>query len=258
MSTPFKELPGSPTESYGPYGMTAQRQLICAWQDRNTFVQEILGSGYVFGGTSPVSYPGVADVLATSVQVVPLTDDMIKQTLSGLTTGLNSYHGFAKVTVKYILASSSALSTGVLQEVAPQTYLTYRMELGYDSVTFPGGDLLLPGNPQVTFPADAQGTLQLPVTHHRLTWHRVLNPPWTAIRQTSGAWNDAEFLGAAAGTLLFDGANAEREFLSLSELNEPQYGWNIEYSFRENCLALQSSQNLFRTADFSALLQFEE
>jgi hypothetical protein len=256
MSTSFKELSGSPKENYGPGGMTAQRQLICAWQDRNAFVQEILGDGYQFGGQNPVSYPGVSGILAVQVQVEPLTDDMIRQELGELIEGLNAYQGFAKVTVKYQTVTSSALAA--VPDVVPLTYLTYRMELQYETVTYPGGDLYWPGNPQATFPTAAQGTLLLPVTHHRLTWHRVLNPPWTAIRQTSGTWNNAAFLGAAAGTLLFDGATAEREFLSLSDLNEPEFGWNIEYSFRENPLALQSGQNLFRTTDFSQLLQFED
>lgn len=256
MTVPFKELSGSPKENYGPSGMTAQRQLICPWQDRNTFVQEILGDGYQFGGQNPVAYPDVSSVLAVKVAVEPLTDDMIRQELGELTEGLNAYQGFAKVTVTYETVTTTALASDIA--IAPLTYLTYRMKLDYETVTFPGGNLYWPGNLEATFPTAAQGTLRLPVTHHRLTWHRVVNPPWTAIRQTSGTWNNAAFLGAAAGTLLFDGANADREFLSISELNEPQYGWNIEYAFRENPLALQSGQTLFRTADFSRLLQFEE
>jgi hypothetical protein len=102
MTTPFKELPGSPTESYDYNGMKAERQLICAWNDRNALVEEILGPAYLMGTLTPISYPGNPYALAAKVEVAPLTDDMVKQTLSSLTTGLNAYHGFAKVTVKYI------------------------------------------------------------------------------------------------------------------------------------------------------------
>jgi hypothetical protein len=101
MTTAFKELPGSPKENYGPNGMTAERQLICAWQDRNAFVQEILGEGYQSGITNPVSYPGVTTALAAQVAVEPFMDDMTKQNLTSLTEGLNAYQGFAKVTIKY-------------------------------------------------------------------------------------------------------------------------------------------------------------
>ncbi|HEY4759138.1 MAG TPA: hypothetical protein VIH42_01020 [Thermoguttaceae bacterium] len=256
MTTPFKELSGSPREFYGPDGMKAQRRLLCAWNDRNALVQEILGDGYQFGGENPVAYPDVSSVLAVQVQVEPLTDDMIRQELTELDEGLNAYQGFAKVTVNYETLMPTALSA--LPDVSPLTFLTYRLELDYETVAYSGGNLYWPGNPQATFPTDAQGTLRIPVTHHRLTWHRVVNPPWTAIRQTSGSWNEAEFLGAPAGTLLFDGATAEREFLSISELNQPEFGWCIEYIFRENPLVLQPNQNIFRTSDFFSLLQFEE
>jgi len=101
MSVSFKELPGSPQESYDSNGMKAQRQLICAWSDRNALVQEILGAGYQTGVPNPIAYPSVPTALAAQVQVEPFMDDMTKQNLTSLTTGLNAYQGFAKVTIKY-------------------------------------------------------------------------------------------------------------------------------------------------------------
>ncbi len=101
MATPFKELSGSPRESYDSYGMKAERRLICAWDYRNALVQEILGPGYQTGVLTPISYPGVSTALAAQVQVEPFMDDMLKQELEELTEGLNAYQGFAKVTIKY-------------------------------------------------------------------------------------------------------------------------------------------------------------
>jgi hypothetical protein len=101
MTVAFKELTGSPKETFDANGMKAERYLICAWPDRNAFVEEILGEGYQSGITNPVSYPGASGVLAAQVQVEPLTDDMVKQNLTSLTEGLNAYQGFAKVTIKY-------------------------------------------------------------------------------------------------------------------------------------------------------------
>jgi hypothetical protein len=101
MSTPFKELPGSPQESYDSDGMKAQRQLICAWSDRNALVEEILGPGFRTGALTPIAYPDVPTALAAEVEVEPLMDDMLKQDLEELTEGLSAYQGFAKVTIKY-------------------------------------------------------------------------------------------------------------------------------------------------------------
>jgi hypothetical protein len=256
MSTSFKELPGSPREYFGPDGMTAERRLICAWDDRRALVEEILGDGYEFGGQNPVHYPGTSNIVAIRVQVEPLTDDLLKQELAELTDGPNAYRGFAKLTVDYELLV--AADRADLPEIEPQTFLTYRMGQSTEMVTFTGEALYWPGNPEAAFPADAEGRLLLPVTIHRLTWHRAVNPPWNAIRLSSGTFNDAPFLGADAGTLLFDGAVAERQFLRISDLDAPEFGWRIEYFFREKPLATQASQPLFTTSDFSKLLKFEE
>jgi hypothetical protein len=98
----------------------------------------------------------------------------------------------------------------------------------------------------------------LPVTVHRLTWHRVVNPPWTAIRACQGTLNQSEFLGVEAGLLIFDGVKAEREFLSLPDLDDPQFGWQLEYRFREKPLMTKVTSPIFLSSDFSRLLRFEE
>ncbi|MBN2581410.1 MAG: hypothetical protein JXB10_20685 [Pirellulales bacterium] len=255
MTTPFKELAGSPRESFGPDGMEAERRLICAWDDRRALVEEILGDGYEFGGQNPVAYPGVSSVVAVRVRVEPLTDDLVKQDLAELTDGPNAYQGFARLTVNYELLT--AADRADLPEIEPQTFLTYRMDRGTETVTFGGDALYWPGNPEATFPSAAEGRLLLPVTIHRLTWHRAVNPPWSAIRVSSGTFNDAPFLGAAEGTLLFDGAAAERVFLRISDLDTPEFSWRIEYFFREKPLTTQATQPLFATSDFSKLLKFE-
>ena len=257
MSIAYKELTGSPVEKYDATGMTATRLFICPWDDRNSFVQEILGTGYQSGISDPVAYPGASSVLAINVKVEPLADDLEIQDLGDLAGGLNSYQGFAKVTVSYKKqAESSALN--VVASIASQSQLTYSTELTYDVLTLPGGNLYLPGNTQVEFPTAAQGTVRIPVTKHILTWSGVTNPPWTAIRNSKGTWNNAAFLGAAAGTLLFDGATVKGLFPSISNISECASGCDLEYTFREKPLVAQSSINLFATSDFSLLLQAEE
>jgi hypothetical protein len=257
MSIAYKELSGSPVEKYDAAGMTATRQFICAWADRNSFVQEILGAGFQSGICDPVAYPGAGGVSAINVKVEPLADDLEIQDLGDLAGGLNSYRGFAKVTVSYGKQTASTTLNAVA-DIASQSTFIYSTELTYDVLTLPGGDLFLPGNTQVAFPAAAQGTVRIPVTKHVLTWCGVTNPPWNAIRTCKGTWNSAAFLGAPAGTLLFDGAKAKGLFTSISNLSQCPAGCDLEYTFRERPLAAQSSVNLFATSDFSLLLQAEE
>jgi hypothetical protein len=256
MSVTYKELTGSPVEQYGADGMTATRLFICPWDDRDSFVQEILGEGYQSGISDPVAYPGAGGVAAIKVKVEPLADDLEIQDLGDLAGGLNAYQGFAKVTVSYKKQTESS-ELNLVASIASQSQLTYCTELTYDVLTLPGGDLYLPGNTQVAFPSAAQGTVRIPVTKHILTWSGVSNPPWNTIRNCKGTWNSAEFLGAPAGTLLFDGATAKGVFPSISNLSECPDGCTLQYTFREKPLAAQSSINLFATSDFSLLLQAE-
>ncbi|MGA2799517.1 MAG: hypothetical protein ABSE63_18190 [Thermoguttaceae bacterium] len=257
MSIAYKELTGSPIEQYDANGMTATRLFICPWDDRDSFVQEILGEGYQSGISDPVAYPGAGGVAAIKVKVEPLADDLEIQDLGDLAGGLNAYQGFAKVTVSY-KKQTDTVALNVVAGIASQSQLTYSTELTYDAVTLPGGDLYLPGNTQVAFPTAAQGTVCIPVTKHILTWSGVTSPPWSTIRSCKGTWNNAEFLGAPAGTLLFDGATAKGIFPSISSLSECPDGCVLEYTFRERPLVAQSSVNLFSTSDFSLLLQAEE
>jgi hypothetical protein len=237
--------------------MKAERRLICAWTDRMSLVRELLGDGYEFGGNSPVHYPGKPNVVAVDLEVEPLADDVVRQDFADLTDGPNGYRGFAKITVKYELLASSPVAS-LAADAEPDALLTYRVDRETETVRLPGDELYWPGNPSAAFPTAAEGEVRMPATIHRLTWHRVVSPPWTAIRECQGALSAGEFLGVAAGQLIFDGVAAEREFVGLPDFDDPQFGWRLEYRFRENPLLSKSTSPIFRTADFTRLLKFEE
>ena len=256
MTIAFKELAGSPLEHYSSAGMTAQRRLACAWDDRAALVRELLDDNYEFGASNPAGYPGASAVVAARVHIEPLAEDLVEQSLTSLTAGLNAYRGFALLTVDYELLGTAEHAD--LPRVDASTVLTYRTEPAEETLTLPGDDVLWQGNPSATFPPDAIATLRLPAMRHRLTWHRVVRPPWSAIRASTGTLNSAEFLSVAAGKLLFEGARAERELIQVSELDEPRFGWRIEYLFRENPLMTNAAQPGFASRDFVPLLQFDE
>ena len=110
MTILFKELAGSPTETYGSAGMKAQRRLLCAYEDRLAAVAVLLGQGSVFGGRSPASYPGPSDGGAPcEVRVEPFEkrpDDQGE--FVDLTSDLNNYSNqFALLVVSYEMVDPS-------------------------------------------------------------------------------------------------------------------------------------------------------
>jgi len=218
-------------------------------------------------------------------RVEPFGDDVIVQDLGGLTEGLNAYRGFAKVTIDYELLTTA--DRDGLPPAVEGTFLSYQMRRGWETVSLCGDDLRWEGYPSASVPPEAVEAVRLPITEHRLTWRRVVRPPWTAIRQARGTVNAGEFLGAAPGALLFDGAEANPEFLRISESDEAEFAWRIEYVFLEKTAGLlipgaaagwnhqyrcdppesagwdrlhsisQSDHFLYRASDFHFLLEYE-
>jgi hypothetical protein len=234
MTVAFKELAGSPVETYGPDGMKAERVLLCAWDDRELLVEQLLGDGYEFGGSGQTQYPDKPDVVAVRIRCEPLADDLAPQVLSELTVGLNRYHGFAKVRVDYQLLVPADRSD--LPTIERGTFLTYRQESSLDGMTLPADALTWVGAPEVEVPEEAVPELSIPIVEHRLDWHRVTEPPWNAIRACIGTVNDAEFLGCVAGTLLLAGVTADAEFTSAGGQINRTRSWRIDYVFSEKAI----------------------
>ena len=127
-------------------------------------------------------------------------------------------------------------SNSKLPKAKPGTILSYRMNFGGEYIRLPGQSLHWESDPTCPVPADVLPTLRIPVIEHQVTWRRVPDPPWDAIRNCTGAVNNESFLGAAAETVLFDGAKADREFTGLGDFLEPQFGWRLTYVFREKLI----------------------
>lgn len=236
MTIAFKELAGSPTENFAPDGLQAQRQFLCAWDDREELVRRLLGDGYEFGGMSRAQYPDKPGIVAMRARCEPFADDVKPQVFDQLTEGLNSYSGFAKVTVNYELLVPADRPD--LPEVEEGTFLTYRMDFGGEVERLSGHSLVWVDQAEVPVPPDAVPTIRVPIVEHHLTWHRVVNPPWAAIRNCIATVNNAAFIGAAAATVLLDGATAKREFIRIDELGHSELGWRLGYVFREKAVKL--------------------
>ncbi|MFZ5828747.1 MAG: hypothetical protein ACOY3P_01600 [Planctomycetota bacterium] len=237
MSIAFRELAGSPHEFFGPAGMRAERRIVVAWEDRHAMVALLIGQGYPLAGTPPSAYPGRPAIVAAEVKLEPWPAVPAAQAaFDDVTADLNSYDGrLALLTIEYKWLEF-VLPRGDLPEPEPGTLLTYRMELGCEYVPIAGLSLRWVAAGEVPVPPDAVPAVRVPIVEHHVTWHRVTDPPWQAIRQCTGTVNQNAFLGAAAETVLFDGAVASRQFVGLAELDQPHFGWKITYIFREKAI----------------------
>jgi hypothetical protein len=236
MTVVFKELAGSPVESYDAHGMKAQRRLLCAYEDRQAVLATLAGASQL-GGAAQAGYPGQPSVLAASVRIEPFEKNPDDQgTFDDVTSDLNSYSGqFVEVVVDYALAGGGHPS---LPRAEDGTLLTYHMDFGGEYVALPGHALLWQSDGTLPVTPDAVPTLRVPIVEHCVTWQRVASPPWSAIRACVGAVNASEFLSAAAETVLLDGARASRQFIGLDDLGQPQFGWRLTYVFREKTLKI--------------------
>ena len=236
MSVPFKELAGSPQESYGPDGMKAQRRLLCAWEDRQALVRKLLGDGYDFGARR-AGLPAGRAVVAMRVAVAPFESRPDHQPrFDDVTRHVNGYSGqYAELTVEYELLDANR-SRRDLPEPEPHTFLTYRMDSWGQYLALAQQSHVWQSHPDVAWPAAAFPSIRIPHPQHRVQWHRVLDPPWEAIRQCVGCVNAAEFLGAPAETLLLEGIAADHEFIALDAFQEPAYAWRLQYVFREKAV----------------------
>ncbi|MCE9545553.1 MAG: hypothetical protein K8T25_08555 [Planctomycetia bacterium] len=241
MTIAFEELEGSPVIAVGADGTTARRVFRVAWADWPQFVRDLIGS-YRRAGTDyyfipPLEFPGLPGVVVSSLEVSPFDPGNPDGTeVSTLTSGTNSYPAAgAKITADYeALPADDEPSRGELPATPSGTYLTYRADLGseFHTTSSRGWHWDTAGSPPLA--PDVNPGIVIPTGVFRLIWQRVVAPNWTAIRQLRGKVNDAPFVGAAAGTVLFLGARVVRQF----EFGEGMGFWRVEYLFSERAIEL--------------------
>jgi hypothetical protein len=232
----FKELAGSPSEQYNFEGFRATREFLIAWEDRDAFAAEIMGTATEYGGGGSVHYPGKPSVYAVRLRFEPFDPEAPDvQTLDDLTVGLNSYgDSFARAIVDYRTIVDRDRDDGPPNEVG--THLSYRMVYRTDTIPLTVNGWEWDDQPAATIPSDLELSKAVPITEHRLIWHQVINPPWSVIHATQGKVNASELLGCPAETLLFEGAEASKLFRAGVEDGVSDFAWQIDYIFRERSI----------------------
>ena len=229
------ELQSSPHEQYTAAGFSATRVFLVPWNERDAFAAAALGRATAFGENDPACYPGKPDVTAALVRIEPFEPAVPEeQTLSAIDEGLNTYPGYAKVTVEYATTPAVDLPEGPDNE--PGTEISYRMTHSGDEAVLPSAAFVwedLPG----TSLSDAHEIIRrLSFTEHLLTWKKVVNPPWDAIRELQGCVNAATFIDCATETLLFAGAKANKLYQGGFDEGPSEFCWQIAYTFLERAV----------------------
>ena len=244
MTQCFKELADSPKESWGPEGFRATRRILVPWANRNAMALELRGTGYQFTANNAAEYPGSEFVKCVRVASEPWVPKPDKQgAFSDIATELQTHQTDALLTVEYELVPTSQLEfpgesgdPPGLPDVDPETFLTYGMDFGGEFMTIPKMALRWIGEPLVPVPEDLKASIRIPIIEHRLSWSRVSKPPWDAIEALTGKVNDADFIDIPGEQLLFDGARATKEFITLDELETPEFDWKLDYIFRQKTI----------------------
>ncbi len=238
MTIPFEELEDSPRIQVQQQGTTAWRRFRVAWSDWQPFARLLVGTYRVTAGrvrfVPPLPFPGIANLLVDELEVEPLDGSSPNGTAIGTAKqGTNAYpDGGALVTATYrTLFDQDNQSRVKLPKVPGGTILTYQAELGVEYLSTPGRVWRWQGAPAPRVLAEDQfpGVL-IPQGNFQLSWQRVPLPPWDAIRALRGKVNQLEFVGAPAGTVMFLGAKATRQF----QFIERGGFWKLEYVFAEN------------------------
>lgn len=241
----FQEEAESPIEDWEPDGLRAERRLLVAEADYATAVRELLGNGAAFGGTTRAEYPGRSELVVMRVHAErfnPVPDaGSFTDVEADINTFANNPAGqLVRLIVQYELAAMGGLPEPVPYEGG--TFLTYRMNFGCEYLkiagqTFKWESGKTDGDAKVVpVGRDVMGVLRIPIVEHHISWHRVIRPPWAAIRSTNGCVNNASFLGAPAETVLFEAPTMEKEFIGFDSLQVPEFGWRMNYTFREKTI----------------------
>jgi len=195
---------------------SAVRTMLCAWEDRVTIINQIRGGGEEVGGyyfyTPSVVYPDATFLPFDSVHVEGLPGE------NGLSVGPNGLvaYKYARLRITYkSLDYFDGVTNGTMSlDFATQTIGLPRSVPTYQ---FPDGTPLAPQDS----PPIRVGIVTIVQTRKNLA-----ALPTSLVQSLAGCVNLISFLGGSAGTVLFDGAHADRRLTTLGAEN-----WDMTYKF---------------------------
>ena len=226
----FDESLGSPKFDFGRSSATAKRTGIINWSNIDALIDELFPPG----GLLPAAYPTNDLLRVDKVQIEPISDE--QKTLTSATNDIATVNTYdlAKVTIDYATGSGGNVEEpvpGGEPNPDPTSLLTHRWSIGGEFITIPSLGFEWKTD-STAVDRDIDMGILIPTIEHQVTWPRVINPPFTALRNTVGRVNSNEGSFSTGlfipETLLFLGAELQREVLSTGAL-----AWEVSYRFSE-------------------------
>jgi hypothetical protein len=243
----------------------AIRTMLCAWEDRVAIINQIRGGGEIIGSvyiyTPSQVYPDAISLPFDSIHVEGIAGE------EGLSVGPNGMvaYKYARLRITY---KSLDYFDGVTTGTMSLDFATQIVGLPKSSPTFqfPDGT---PLSPQDSPP------LRVGIVTIVQTRKNLANLPTAQVQGLAGCVNSAAFLDGNPGTVLFDGAHADRRLTTTGAENwDMTYkflylptGWNniLQASSKnpssttvgtlQQVTRISDGQTLYKQADLSPLLQ---
>ena len=201
----FTLLGGYPTYKIEHGGMSAERRGILPWDQLDSFVQSILPPSTYIGGNytyqKGVQFPNRPNLRACSLDIKPYVDrTRVQEAL-----GPDYKHDYWDVTIYYKSDNDPYFSHN--WSAGGEVFTVAESGLAWDSIYygFSSSGTTLGSSPNVaSFDSKGIGVLRgvrpaqsdkltprllVPHIEHQITWHRVVRPPYTAIRRCLGKVN---------------------------------------------------------------------
>src|SRR3990167_3502719 len=210
--------------------------------------------------------PGMPWLMVNDCEIDPFTDYIAGQDAGLVNNPINTYE-YAIITVNYTIPemdqrgdAQGAGGGGDKGGNGPGgkdgstqgndvTFLNHKLSIGAEMLQYPNGALEWenPASRAATpiagfvagasewLPKDvnmkpaATNSIVVPHIQHTLTWSQVMWAPWAAIRACIGRVNGYRIMGAPEESLLFLGAEAEREYTNRIGWKP----WKLDYKFSE-------------------------
>lgn len=232
-SVDFDEIDQSPTRSHNGGHPVITLMGMTSWSDVDTFISFLMPVGTSIGGQFGVK-----------LNANPLfrVFDYNVEGFGGMTTptanGLNAYQ-LAKWTIKCHVPTGQNLDLTQPYNNDPVPWLEHEWDEGIQKFTLPRQSLQWASDSKPVI-SNITGAINIPTIEHSITWPKLQNPPFAAIRLCSGCINTAALTLAtgviAIGQGLFLGAKCRSELMSDGTLVR-----TLTYKFSERPLIVPGS-----------------
>jgi hypothetical protein len=235
-SIDFDEIEGSPTRTHGNGHPVITVQGMTAWSDVDGFISYLMPVGTSIGGQFGAK-------LAAN-QLFRVFDYSVEGFGGMQATGTNGLNTFrlAKWSIKCHVPTGQNLDLTQPYNNDPVPWLNHEMDVGGQRFTLPRQSLKWQSD-SAPITQQATGAIFIATQEHNITWPRLQNPPFAAIRLCANCINNAPVTYAtgviATGQGLFLGAKVRSESMSDGTLVR-----TLTYKISERCLKSPNGTNL--------------